>query len=80
MLVNGWKSCSGKVVFQPCDTLVKIYGGTASSEAIFAGVDTDRFNCVDQNVVNLKDKILDEDSSLVSLSINENLKMLVWNW
>ena len=50
-VVNGRRSGSGKIVFEHYDKLVKIYGGTASSEPINAGVDTDTFNCVNQSEV-----------------------------
>ena len=38
-VINGRRSGSGKIVFEHYDRLVKIYGGTASSEPILAGVD-----------------------------------------
>ena len=63
-VVNGRRSGSGKIVFQHYDRLVKIYGGTASSEPLPAGVDTDTFNCANQNELIVTDEMLDEDLSV----------------
>ena len=63
-MVNGRRSGSGKIVFQHYDRLVKIYGGTASSEPLPAGVDTDTFNCANQNELIVTDEMLDEDLSV----------------
>ncbi len=41
VVVNERKSGSGKIVFEHYDNMFKIYGGTASSQPINAGVDTD---------------------------------------
>ena len=60
-VVNGRRSGSGKIVFQHYDRLVKIYGETASSEPLPASVDTDTFNCANQNELIVTDEMLDED-------------------
>ena len=63
-VVNGRRSGSGKIVFQHYDRLVKIYGETASSEPLPASVDTDTFNCANQNELIVTDEMLDEDLSV----------------
>ena len=70
-VVSGRRSGSGKIVLQHYDRLAQIYGGTASSEPILAGVDTDTFNCANQNELITTDEILDEDS-LVDVSNDES--------
>ena len=47
-VANGRRSGSGKIVFEYYDRLVKIYGGSATSEPLSTGVDTDTFNCPNQ--------------------------------
>lgn len=47
-LINGRRSGSGKIVFEHYDRLIKIYGGSVSSESLVTGVDTDTFNCLNQ--------------------------------
>lgn len=66
-MVNGRRSGSGKVVFQHYDRLVKIYGGTASSEPINTGVDTDTFNCLNESGESefiVENEILGDDLSV----------------
>ncbi|XP_028414211.1 uncharacterized protein LOC114537269 [Dendronephthya gigantea] len=59
-ITNGRRSGSGKIVFAYYDRLVKIYGGSASSEPISTGVDTDIFNFERESVENEVSPVLDE--------------------